>query len=141
MTAVEPALRLTAPSRGRLLRAPLQSLAVLGAATVAVHLRDPHVSGSWGYCPSRLLFGIDCPGCGGLRAVHDVTHLDLGAAVSSCSVRLAVSSGNAGPPNRGFAPSNGHGPKVLSLRCPCLVVEDPGRRDPRGMSSSRLVVC
>ncbi len=83
MTAVEPALALPAPTRGQLLRAPVQSLVVLGAATVAVHLRDPHVSGSWGFCPSRLLFGIDCPGCGGLRAVNDLTHLDLGAAASS----------------------------------------------------------
>ncbi len=83
MTAVIPALTSAAPSRRQLLRAPLQSLVVLGAATVAVHLRDPHVSGSWGFCPSRLLFGIDCPGCGGLRAVNDLTHGDLAGASSS----------------------------------------------------------
>lgn len=52
-------------------------------ATLAVHLRDPHVSGSWGFCPLLLTTGLYCPGCGGLRAVHDLTHLDLGAAASS----------------------------------------------------------
>ena len=27
--------------------------------------------------------GFYCPGCGGLRAVHDLTHGDVGAALSS----------------------------------------------------------
>ncbi|MEZ5092399.1 DUF2752 domain-containing protein [Nocardioides sp.] len=87
MTATDPALTAPAPppaaTRWQLLRSPLQSLAVIGAATLALHVRDPHASGSWGYCPSKVLFGIDCPGCGGLRAVNDLTHLDLGAAASS----------------------------------------------------------
>lgn len=52
-------------------------------ATAAVHLRDPHVEGSWGLCPLRALTGWDCPGCGGLRATHDLTHLDLWSAASS----------------------------------------------------------
>ncbi len=91
MTAVRPDLTLSEqPTRRRLLRAPLQSLAVIGVATVALHLRDPHASGSWGYCPSRVLFGIDCPGCGGLRAVNDLTHLDLGAAASSNLLFVAL---------------------------------------------------
>ncbi len=52
-------------------------------ASVLLHVRDPHVSGSWGFCPWLLLTGTYCPGCGGLRAVHDLTHLDLRAAASS----------------------------------------------------------
>ncbi len=52
---------------------PAVTIAGLGAATVALALRDPHVSGSWGLCPSAAL-GFDCPGCGGLRAVNDLTH-------------------------------------------------------------------
>ena len=47
------------------------------AATIALRLRDPHDSGSWGYCPWKLLTGLDCPGCGALRAVNDLTHGDL----------------------------------------------------------------
>lgn len=62
--------------------APVTTLGLLGATTVALNLRDPHTRGSWGFCPSAAL-GIWCPGCGGLRAVNDLTHLDLAGAASS----------------------------------------------------------
>ena len=55
----------------------------MAAASVALHLRDPHREGSWGLCPWLLLTGTYCPGCGGLRAVNDLTRGDLGAAASS----------------------------------------------------------
>jgi Protein of unknown function (DUF2752) len=72
----------TTPGRLRRLASPLATggLAVLGA--VALHVRDPHAPGSWGFCPLALL-ELSCPLCGGLRAVNDLTHLDLGAALSS----------------------------------------------------------
>ncbi|MEO7069673.1 MAG: DUF2752 domain-containing protein [Nostocoides sp.] len=57
-------------------------LAAAGLAT-ALALRDPHVSGSWGYCPFLLLTGHPCPGCGGLRATNDLLHGELTAALSS----------------------------------------------------------
>jgi len=56
--------------------------AVLGAS-VLLHVRDPHRSGSWGYCPWLLLTGTYCPGCGGLRAVNDLTDGNVAAAASS----------------------------------------------------------
>jgi hypothetical protein len=56
--------------------------AVLGAS-VLLHVRDPHRGGSWGYCPWLLLTGTYCPGCGGLRAVNDLTNGDVAAAASS----------------------------------------------------------
>ncbi len=59
----------------------LAAAALAGAAALAV--RDPHVSGSWGFCPVRLTLGVDCPGCGALRAVHDLTRGELAAALSS----------------------------------------------------------
>lgn len=62
--------------------APAVTIGSLGAATVALHFRDPHASGSWGFCPSAML-GISCPGCGGLRAVNDLTDLRLVDAASS----------------------------------------------------------
>jgi hypothetical protein len=71
-----------ATQRWQRMLAPAITLGGLGAATVALHLRDPHVSGSWGACPSALL-GLSCPGCGGLRAVNDLTHLQLVEAASS----------------------------------------------------------
>ena len=51
--------------------------------TLALHYRDPHTQGSWGFCPVPRLTGLDCPGCGGLRAVNDLTNLDLAGAASS----------------------------------------------------------
>lgn len=54
----------------------------VGAAAL-LRFRDPHVSGSYGYCPFRELTGWWCPGCGGLRAVHNLTEGHVVAAVHS----------------------------------------------------------
>ncbi len=62
--------------------APTALVGGLGLATLALHLRDPHDSYSWGLCPSAAL-GLSCPGCGGLRAVNDLTNLRLADAASS----------------------------------------------------------
>ena len=62
--------------------APALTIGGLAAATLALHVRDPHEQYSWGLCPSAAL-GFWCPGCGGLRAVNDLTHGEVGAAVSS----------------------------------------------------------
>ena len=70
-------------TRARRLAAPLLGAGVVGGLTLALHYRDPHVQGSWGFCPFRALTGLDCPGCGGLRAVHDLTNLDVAGAASS----------------------------------------------------------
>src|SRR4051812_5300098 len=58
-------------------------------ASIALHLRDPHQAGSWGYCPWLILTGTTCPGCGGLRAVNDLTRGDLAAAFSSNALFVA----------------------------------------------------
>jgi hypothetical protein len=50
----------------------LASLAGVALLAVAVMVRDPHVPGTWGVCPTRALLGVDCPGCGSLRALHDL---------------------------------------------------------------------
>ena len=80
----EPAL-LTEVGRSRASRAtaPLVLGGLVLATTVALRLHDPHQQGSWGVCPFKLLTGWDCPGCGGLRAVNDLTHGDLAAAAGS----------------------------------------------------------
>jgi len=86
MPPAAPAPSATAPraagTRSRL-AGPLVTAGVVVAATVGLRLRDPHDSGSWGYCPWKLLTGLDCPGCGSLRAVNDLTHGDVVAAASS----------------------------------------------------------
>lgn len=76
-------------TRGRRMLAPLTTIGALTLATAALHLRDPHASGSWGYCPSAAM-GFYCPGCGGLRAVNDLTQGDVGAALSSNVVVTAL---------------------------------------------------
>lgn len=75
----QPAPPLT---RGRRLVAPAWTIGGLAAATLALHVRDPHAQGSWGLCPSAAL-GFWCPGCGGLRAVNDLTNGHPLAAASS----------------------------------------------------------
>ena len=65
--------------------------AAVGLATLALRLRDPHESGSWGLCPFKATTGLDCPGCGGLRAVNDLTHFRvLDAAHSNLYFVLSI---------------------------------------------------
>lgn len=82
MTVLAVPGRQAGSSRTRRLMAPVATAALLSAATVALAVRDPHEKGSWGLCPSATL-GFDCPGCGGLRAVNDLTHGRLVDAASS----------------------------------------------------------
>jgi len=71
------------PGRWARVRPPVLLAGLVLGASVALHLRDPHRSGSWGFCPWLVLTGTYCPGCGGLRAVNDLTRGDLRAAASS----------------------------------------------------------
>lgn len=77
-------------SRWRRLRAPVLTAAGLGAASLALLVRDPHRHGSWGLCPFKALTGWDCPACGGLRAVNDLGHGDLGAAWHSNALFISL---------------------------------------------------
>jgi hypothetical protein len=70
--------------------APVLTIGTLSLATLALHVRDPHQHGSWGLCPMYAATGIYCPGCGGLRAVNDLTNGHIGAAFSSNVVFTAL---------------------------------------------------
>jgi Protein of unknown function (DUF2752) len=72
------------------LQVPLLTGGLVGGLTIALHFRDPHGSGSWGFCPFYALTGLYCPGCGGLRAVNDLTNGDLLGAASSNLVFVAL---------------------------------------------------
>jgi hypothetical protein len=87
---MELATEARAATRWDRLRTPLLTGGVVGGLTIALHFRDPHASGSWGYCPFYALTGLYCPGCGGLRAVNDLTNGDVGAAVSSNLLFVAL---------------------------------------------------
>ncbi|WP_395658816.1 DUF2752 domain-containing protein [Nocardioides sp.] len=85
MTATAPPTSVAAArseSRWRRVAGPAAAIGTLGLATLALHVRDPHQAGAWGFCPSAAM-GVYCPGCGGLRAVNDLTNGDLGAAATS----------------------------------------------------------
>ena len=62
--------------------APLAVGALVAAATAYVGAVDPTRPGHYVTCPLLALTGLACPGCGGLRATHDLVHLDLAAAWS-----------------------------------------------------------
>lgn len=63
-------------------RALVPAAVAVGAAAAAAVLavRSPYVPFSYGFCPSLLVLGVACPGCGGLRATHDLATGDLVAA-------------------------------------------------------------
>lgn len=55
-------------------------LAALVAGTVMLRLFDPATSGFYPPCPVHYLTGWYCPGCGSLRAIHQLLHGELRAA-------------------------------------------------------------
>ena len=85
MSSIESTL-----TRRDALRSPAIVAAIgLGAAGL-LHFRDPHGAGSYGYCPFLQLTGRPCPGCGGMRAINDLTRGDVGAALSSNILAVAL---------------------------------------------------
>ena len=50
------------------------TLAGAAVAAAYVGLVDPSRDGAYPVCPSRVLLGLDCPACGGLRGTHDLLH-------------------------------------------------------------------
>ena len=68
--------------RSRRLIGPLIVGAGLVAATVYIGAVDPNSPGHYPLCPLKALTGLDCPGCGGLRAVHSIVHGDIAGALN-----------------------------------------------------------
>ncbi|AWB94091.1 DUF2752 domain-containing protein [Aeromicrobium chenweiae] len=60
------------------------------AVAVLLHVRDPHDSGTYGFCPFLALTGQPCPGCGGLRAANDLTRGDLVGALGSNALAVVL---------------------------------------------------
>ncbi len=62
---------------------------LLAAVLGYIGLVDPHKPDSiFPICPFRLLTGLNCPGCGTLRMIHDVLHGNITAAVNDNLVVL-----------------------------------------------------
>jgi hypothetical protein len=64
-----------------------------GAATAGLALvfaADPAASRWYPHCPFHLLTGYACPGCGALRALHQLLHGHLRAAARLNALALVV---------------------------------------------------
>ncbi len=50
------------------------------AAIIIIYIFDPSTTNIYPRCPSKLITGYDCPGCGSLRALHALCHGDIATA-------------------------------------------------------------
>ena len=58
------------------------ALAALGSLGVAMlYMFDPHNANTYPVCPFFGLTGYHCPGCGTLRALHQLLHGNVGGAL------------------------------------------------------------
>ena len=62
----------------------------VGAATLLLAVVDPNESGHYPLCPLKATTGLDCPGCGGLRCVHDLATGHPAAAANQNVFALAL---------------------------------------------------
>lgn len=53
----------------------------LAIAVVLLYILDPMTAGFSYRCPVKALTGLDCPGCGGQRAIHALLHLRFKEAI------------------------------------------------------------
>lgn len=73
------------------LAAPAGVALAVSAGCIAVNWADPTTPGGViPECPSKMLFGVNCPGCGSTRMVYSLIHGDLGAAVAYNAVGVAA---------------------------------------------------
>lgn len=69
---------------------PAVVVGLAGIGCAGIWFGDPTTPGGpLPVCPTKLLFGIDCPGCGSLRAIYSLMHGDLGAAIHYNAVGVA----------------------------------------------------
>ncbi|MEO3871658.1 DUF2752 domain-containing protein [Nonomuraea sp. B12E4] len=76
--------------RLRGLLAPLGVAAVTGAAFAFVGVVDPNQPGHYPTCPFLWITGLYCPGCGTLRTMHALAHLDPVAALGLNPLAVAT---------------------------------------------------
>jgi Protein of unknown function (DUF2752) len=78
-------------TRAGVLLAPAATAACACAGCVVILWGDPTTPGGpLPLCPTKLLFGIDCPGCGSMRMIYSLLHGDLAAAAHYNMVTLAA---------------------------------------------------
>jgi hypothetical protein len=65
----------------------ISAVVLVAAVTSRV---DPSTPGAYPLCPFRALTGLQCPGCGSLRALHDLTRGDLVGALDHNALLVGV---------------------------------------------------
>ncbi|GAA3658318.1 DUF2752 domain-containing protein [Nonomuraea antimicrobica] len=70
--------------------APLGVAAATGAVFAIVAVVDPNEPGHYPTCPFLWLTGLYCPGCGTLRTIHALAHLDPVAALGLNPLAVAM---------------------------------------------------
>ena len=84
-----------APSLARRLSKPaLVGAAIVGVVGVVAAI-DPNQPGHYPMCPFLAITGLYCPGCGSLRALHDLAHGDPLGALSRNPFALVLFAGLA----------------------------------------------
>jgi hypothetical protein len=78
-------------THARSLVAPVGVAAVAAGGCTLVWLANPTVPGGiLPVCPTKALLGIDCPGCGSLRMIYSLLHLDVTAALRYNAVGMVA---------------------------------------------------
>lgn len=67
--------------RARRLLPPLATLGVAALALGYLAAVDPNQPGHYPVCPTKYFLGIDCPGCGLMRATHDLVTGNVAGAL------------------------------------------------------------
>jgi hypothetical protein len=95
MTTVAPQRPVTpVTARGfGALRGPALAAAGALAVTTLVAVVDPNQPGHYPTCPFLAVTGLYCPGCGSLRALHDLAHGDLAGAVARNPLMVLAAGG------------------------------------------------
>lgn len=66
----------------RSLASPLAVAAAAAGGCAVIWMANPTVPGGFlPVCPTKALLGIDCPGCGSLRMIYSLLHLDVESAI------------------------------------------------------------
>lgn len=87
---VVEAARVDSRPRARRLVAPALTLLGGSAALTYLAVVDPNEPGHYPLCPTRALFGIDCPGCGLLRGTHELVTGNIAAALDNNLMLLVI---------------------------------------------------
>ena len=69
---------------------PASGALAAGAATGLLYLVNPHAHTVFLPCPFRLITGLYCPFCGGLRMVHDLAHGQVAVALHDDALAVPV---------------------------------------------------